>query len=440
MQKIKTIIFLLCTFCSLSFSSTPIPAKKQEKPIALIGGTIYPITSAPIENGTLLFENGKITAIGKNITIPTNAEKIDVTGKSIYPGIINALSSAGLIEIESVRGTNDLAEVGPINPNVRTEISINPESELIPTIRANGITLSHVIPKGSLIAGTSSVIMMDGWTQEDLVLQAPTGLVIYWPRMTTLIAPWYPKTEEEQKKEREENLQKIKNVFADARAYWKAKKNSPFIENDTRWESMLPVLEKKIPVMVYANEMQQILSAIQWAKEENVSLIILGGYDSWRVADVVKKNNIPIIVGAMHNLPTRAWEAYNTIFELPKRLYEAGIFFAISGEGATIAGETMYERNIPYQAASAVAYGLPSDMALQLITINAAKILGIDKHVGSLEIAKDATLIVTNGNPLEITTNVEMEFIQGKKIDLRSRHTELYHKYQEKYQQLGIKK
>ncbi len=430
---------LLIVPCSLR-ASDPIPAAKQSHPIALIGGTIHPVGGPDILNGSVLFENGKITGIGTNVVLPANVEKIDVAGKHVYPGLINANSTVGLTEISAVRATNDYAETGRINPNVRSEIAINPESELIPTTRANGVIIAHVLPQGGLIAGRSSAIMMDGWTQEDVILKAPVGLVVYWPRMTISRGSFVRQSEEDQKKERDKQLKDLRDAFGDARAYMVAKKAEtakgiPYHATDMRWEAMMPVLERKLSVFVYASEIQQIEAAVRWAKDENVRLVIVGGRDSWRAADLLKANGVSVIVGPTLDEPSRRWEPYDDAFAVPAKLFAAGVQFAISGEG-----EAMAERNTPYHAAMAAAYGLPKEEALKAVTLYAAKILDIDTNVGSLAVGKDASLIVTNGDPLEITTNVQMEFIQGKKIDLRSRHTILYNKYQEKYKQLGILK
>jgi imidazolonepropionase-like amidohydrolase len=430
---------LLIVHCSL-IASDPIPAKRQDHPIALLGATIHPVSGPEIPNGTILFDNGKVTGIGTTVSLPADVEKIDVTGKHIYPGIINANSTVGLTEIEAVRATNDYAETGRINPNVRSEIAVNPESELIPTLRANGVVIANVMPQGGLIAGRSAAIMMDGWTQEDVVLKAPIGLVVNWPLMTISHSPWIRQTEEEQKKDHTKQLKELSDAFADARAYMVAKKAEtkkgiPYHATDLRWEAMIPVLERKIPVFVNVNEIRQIEAAVQWAKDENIKLVIVSGRDSWRAADLLKANDVPVIVGPILDEPSREWEPYDDAYAVPSKLFAAGVRFAISGEG-----EAMGERNTPYHAAMAAAYGLPKEEALKAVTIYAAKILGIDAQTGSLEVGKDATLIVTNGDPLEIETNVQMEFIQGKKIDLRSRHTILYDKYREKYKQLGILK
>ncbi|MCK9410101.1 MAG: amidohydrolase family protein [Bacteriovoracaceae bacterium] len=421
----------------LLFPSTPIPAKKQDHPIVLAGGTLHTVSGAVIENGMILFDKGKITFVGKTVDIPSGAERIDVSGKHIYPGLINAASNIGLNEIEAVRATIDISETGKINSNVRAEVAVNPESELIPTTRANGVTISHVMPGGSLIAGRTAAMMMDGWTTEEMTLKAPVGLYINWPTMRVSRSPFVRQSEEEQKKAIENALKELQNAFSDARAYLKAKKaDGEKHPTDLRWETFAPLFDRRVSLIVGANELSQIQSAVQFARDQNVRMTIHGGRDAWKVAGLLKENNVSVIVEPIHDVPGRRWEEYDIPFTVPVKLFSAGVLFAISGGG----NSTMNERNIGFQAATASAYGLPREEALKAVTINAAKVLGIESMVGSLEIGKDATLIVTTGDPLEIMSNVEMEFIQGRKIDLRSRHTELWKKYEEKYRQLGIAK
>ncbi|NUN69791.1 MAG: amidohydrolase family protein [Bacteroidetes bacterium] len=432
---LRTMIVILCTAVLLP-ASTPVPAKKQERPIVLIGGTIHTVSGAVIPNGMLLFENGRITAVGTSVTVPANAERIDVTGKHVYPGLINAASNIGLNEIEAVRATIDITETGRINPNVRTDVAVNPESELIPTTRANGILVSHVLPGGPLIAGRTSAMLMDGWTNDEMTLRSPVGLYVSWPNMRVSRSPFARQSEEEQRKAIENSLKELRDAFNDARAYLKAKKADKEHRTDLRWEAMAPLFDRTIPMIVSANEVSQIQSAVQFANEQNVRLIIHGGRDSWKVASLLKENGVGVIVEPVHDLPNRRWEEYDLPFTVPARLHEAGVLFAVSGGG----NSTMNDRNMAYQAATASAYGLPKEEALRSITINAAKLLGIDAQVGSLETGKDATLIVTNGDPLEIMTNVEKAYIQGRPVELRSRHTDLWKKYEEKYRQLGIVK
>jgi imidazolonepropionase-like amidohydrolase len=435
-KTIIIFIFLIIISQKFAMASDQIPAKPQDHPIALVGATVHTVTGETIENGIVLFDNGKIVDVGKNISFPPKTEIIDVKGKHIYPGLISAYTSLGLVEIDAIRATKDFSEVGLINPNVRAEVAFNPDSELIPVTRANGITVALSAPSGGLIAGTSAVMMLDGWTWEEMTLKAPVGLHIYWPRT---IRPWWVRqSDEDYKKERDRQIKLIKNAFKDARAYMEAKKSEsqkdiPYHNTDLRLEAMIPVLERKIPVFIHSDEIQQIESAIDWAKSEGVKIILVGGQDSWRLIDLLKINNIPVIISTIHTLPMRNWEAYDSPFMLPLKLYQSGIKFCIGDSDPGFNGNY---RNLPYNAATACAYGLPKEEGLKAITIYSAEILGIENKVGSIEKGKDATLIVTTGDPLEISTNVEMEFIQGRKIALESRHTTYYKKYKEKYDRM----
>jgi imidazolonepropionase-like amidohydrolase len=438
-----TIVILLAAFLPILnlTASDQIPAAKQNHPIALVGGTIHTVSGPIVENGTILFVDGKITALGTNVELPAKTEGIEIPGKHVYPGLIAANTILGLVEINAVRATRDFAEVGEINPNVRAEASINPDSELLPVARANGITLALSIPTSGLIAGTSALIMLDGWTWEDLTLKAPVGLHVRWPSIGISHSRFVTKSKEEQLKERDQKLRKIREAFAEARAYLKAKtaevqKGVPYHDTDLRWEAMIPVLKKEIPVFVQANEIRQIQAAVDWASDEDINMVLVGGQDAWRVADLLKEKNIPVIIGGIHRLPLRRWEAYDTPFTLPLKLHEAGVAFCIASQGGSFGAA--HERNVPYHAATAAAYGLPKAEALKAVTLYPAQILGVADRVGSLEVGKDATLIVTDGDPLEITTQVEKEFIQGRNIDLNSRHTQLYKKYKTKYQRLGL--
>ncbi len=355
----------------------------------------------------------------------------------MYPGLIDAYSNMGLTEIGSVRGTLDISETGRINPNARAEVAFHPESELIPVARSEGVAITATTPSGGPISGTSAVMMMDGWTYEDATLKSQTALIVNWPSMVYVTSPFFRQPREEWQKQRDEQLKALRDAFADARAYMQAKKGEqqrgvPYHDIDLRWEAMTPVLEGKVPVFVIANELTQIQSAISWAEQEGVSknLVIVGGRDSWRVTDLLKAKNIAVVVTPIHTAGRR-WEDYDVMFSLPAKLKQAGVKFCISGDYSA-----SNSRNITHHAATAVAYGLQQDEGLKSITIYAAEILGIADKVGSLEIGKDATLMVTDGDPLQLPTKTEQLFIQGKKIDLRDRHKQLYNKYTEKYKQL----
>lgn len=438
MMKLSLYVVLCTSYFVVGLYATEIPAKQQDHPIALVGGTIHTVSGSVIANGTIVFENGKITALGTSVSIPPNAERIDITGKHVYPGMINTRSNMGLSEIGAVRATNDISETGSINPNIRAEVAVNPESELIPVARQNGVVISLTMPGGGVLSGTAALIELDGWTWEDMTLKSSAGLILNWPSMTINRAWWERRSEEDQKKDREKALNQIRNAFNDARSYWKAKnaqnaKGVPFQETDLRWEAMKPFLDGTAPVLVDAGQVQQIQAAVTWAEQENVKIVIMDGYDSWRVADLLKSKNIPVVTPPMLSTPRRRYEAYDESMTLPKKLYEAGVKFCIATDG-----DAANERNLPYHAAMAASYGLPKDEALKAITLYPAQIFGVADRVGSLDVGKDATLIVTNGDPLEIMTQVEMEFIRGKNIPLTNKQTRLYEKYKEKYERLKI--
>ena len=423
-------------FVHLASGSDNVPAKAQDHPIAIKGATIHPVSGPVLERGTIVFDKGKIVAVGTELQLPPNTEVIDASGKHVYPGLISSATSIGLTEIGAVRASVDVKESGSINPDIRAETAVNPESELIPVARANGITMVAATPEGSLIAGTSAMIMLDGWTWEEMTLKAPLAMNLTWPDMSIDRGASVLKSEETQKRELEAKLSELANAFRDARAYMTAKKAEtekglPYHNVDVRWEAMIPVFENKLPVVIWADDVQQIEAAVAWAQREEIRIIIGGGHDAWRVSNLLKARGIAVLAGGLHRLPDRRFEEYDEPESLPLKLHTAGIPFAIISQE-----ESPHERNLPYQASRAAAYGLPKDEALKAITLSPAQIFGVADRVGSLEPGKDATLIVSTGDPLEIRSNVVLEFIQGKKIDLSSRHTRSYEKYLEKYRRI----
>ena len=344
------------------------------------------------------------------------------------------------MEVGSVPGSRDDFELGDMNPNVKAEVALNPDSELLSVVRAHGITVANSFPRGGIISGKSAAIMLDGWTSEDMTLKAPVAMHMNWPSMTLNKAWWNKTSEEDQIKARKEALEKIDQFFDDAKAYMTAKavsgKNGlPNQKVDLRLEAMIPVLKGDLPLWIAASEIRQIQAAIDWAESKGVKTVIYGGADSWRLAKELKKMNIPVVINSVLHVPSRAWEGYDTGYSLPNKLYQEGVKFCIGY--STFAGE---QHNVRYNAAMAVAHGLPVEEGIKSITIYAAEIVGIDDRVGSLEVGKGATHIVTDGKPLEINTSVSMEFIEGRIIDLDNKHKRLYRKYTEKYRQKGLLK
>lgn len=416
-----------------------VPGQPQTRPIVLTGGTVHPVSGPTIERGHVVFDGGKITAVGTEVAVPAGAEQIDVTGKHVYPGLIDADTGLGLIEIPSVRATRDAAETGEINPNARAQVAINPDSELIPVARANGVLSVLSVPVGGLLTGTSALVNLDGWTWEEMTVQAPVGLHINWPRF---VQPTYrrsffiPPPQEDAK----EALEKIEQAFDDARAYLQARQAAdgrpadgagpPY---DARWEAMRPVLDGRVPMIARADEWQQIESAVAFAVKQKLKLVILGGYDAPRCAASLKAHGVPVIVAGVHRLPQRPGDAFDAAFTVSAQLHQAGIKFCISSSG-----EAQAVRNLPYHAATAAAYGLPTEEALRAVTLSAAEVLGAGERLGSLEAGKDATLLVTTGDPLETATQIEAAYVQGRAVDLNNRHKRLWEKYKEKYRRLGI--
>lgn len=428
-----------CLLTVSLFANEQIPAPPQKNPIILKNGFIHTISNGVIE-GSILFNKGKIIRIAKYITPPKDCEVIDLKGKHVYPGMIAAVSGLGLVEINAVAVTNDHSERGDFNPNVRTNVAFNPDSEIIPTTRSNGILIANVIPASGLVSGQSSVMMLDGWTWENATLSFPSGLHINWPNMNS-----GAKTDNDKKrlKAAKQQLDDLEKMIKDARAYARLRKTkSRLAENyhneDLRWESMIPYVEKKLPIFVHANEVRQIEASISWANRHNLEIVIVGGKDAWRTTDLLVKNRIPVIYEGVTSLPFRRFEDYDQAYKTPSILYEKGVQFCISDYG--YAGRAEQIRNLPYQASMAASYGLPKEAAFRAVTLSVAEILGIDKKVGSLDEGKDATLFISDGDPLETRTNIIQAFIEGKKIDMGDRHKSLYSKYKEKYRQLDILK
>ncbi len=430
-QHVGRIFILLIHVVAIS-AYGQIPAPPQRQPIALVSATVHPVTSEAIESATIVIDDGKIVDLGVNVGIPSGAMEIDLEGKHVYPGLIESHSYLGLTEVGAVDVTNDYSERGDINPSVRAEVAINPESEHIPVARANGIALAVAAPRGGLIAGRSALIMTDGWTWKEMTLKAPLSMMVNWPDMRM-----YDDDDEASKQQRDRTKKQIETLdraIEDARAYLIAagapKTDARFSKTDVRWEAMIPVLGGHLPVWIRAESLLEIESAISWADRHKLRAVLVGGGEAWHYIDLLKQRDIPVVVTSVLSLPSRRDADFDEPFTLPLRLYQAGVKFCIASGGASGI------RNLPYHAAKAAAYGLPKDEALKAVTLYPAQIMGVADRVGSLEKGKDATLIVTDGDPLEITTRVDELFIQGRRIDLANKHRRLYDKYRQRYRQI----
>lgn len=394
------------------------PAPPQTGAIALTGGTLHTVSDGVIEGGTIVFQDGIITAIGTDAAVPAGAERIDVSGQHLYPGLIDAYSQMGRYEVGAVDMTVDVNELGRYNPNVRAHVAFNPESRHIGVARSNGVLVAISTPGGGVISGLSAAMMLDGWTWEQMTLRPELGLVVNWP------SPF-------QQDQYDESVRELRDFFADARAYRTARQAAPERHGtDPRLDAMIPVIEGRTPLVVNANELRQIQDAVTWAEEEGLGIVLLGGADAGYVADLLARHAVPVVLTTILDSPNRAWEPYDGMYSLPARLHRAGVDFAIAGSSSA-----PYANRLPYEAGAAIAYGLPPEAALRAVTLNPARFFGFDDRVGSLEVGKDATLLVTTGDPLEYATLVEQAYIQGRPIDMNDAHRQFFDKYSEKLRQ-----
>ncbi len=437
--KSLALIALVALLSPARVAASPAPpGAPQDHPIALVGGVIHPISGPEIAGGVILFEKGKIVAVGQDVALPADVERIELEGGHVYPGLIDAFTQLGLVEIPMVKATSDQSETGRINPNVLARVAINPDSEAIPIARSNGVLMALAAPAGGLISGTSALVQLDGWTWEEMTLAPAVGIHVRWPQMAPIHTWWQEISAQEQLQTRDKALVEIRRALADARAYYRhrqaradgASRNHDF---DARWEAFVPVLEGKSPLIIEADEIQQIQTAVAFCEQEKLKLILAGGYDAPDCAELLKKRQIPVIVGGVHRLPRRRDDAYDAPFTLPARLRDAGVAFCISS-----AERPSMVRNLAYHAGTAAAYGLTADEAVRAITLSAAEILGAADRIGSLDAGKDATLIVVSDDVLETPSQVTMAFIQGKKAELDDRQKRLWAKYKEKYRRQGI--
>jgi hypothetical protein len=414
--------------------SRQVPAPPQNRPLVIHSATVHTVSDGVIESGFVAFDDGRITHVGAGAPPAIEGAVVrDATGLHLYPGLIAAQTTLGLTEVGSVDVTQDSAEYGRVKPEVRAAVAVNPDSDLIPVARANGILTALVFPGGGLVSGRCATLRLDGWTWEQMVIDDVAGLAVNWPRTEPITAWWMRQSAEEQRKQIEEDLRSVEKVFDEAIAYMKAREADPSLETDLRFEAMRPVLEERRPLFVNASSMGQIESALGWATRRNLDIVIVGGHQADLAIPLLTKHDVPVIIGGLHRLPGRRDAAYDQPFTLPRVLHEAGVRFCIaSGAGAA------HERNLNHVVATAAAYGLPKTQALRAVTLSAAEIIGLGASHGSIEVGKSATLIVTNGDPLEIMTDTLVAFIDGRRIDLGSRHRELYEKYREKYRQLGL--
>ena len=405
----------------------------QSEPVALTGATIHTVTRGVIENGTILLENGLITAVGTDVDIPAGTRLVDATGKHIYPGLIDAFSTVGIAEIGAVDVSNDINELGDFNPNVRADIAVNAESRHIGTTRSAGVLTTLTTPDGGLVSGMSSAMALEGWSWEEMSMQSAAALNVNWPNPNPRRFRGFGGFRfgpQEDRPSYEEQVQQLKDFFAEARAYRDAVASGEEVRSDSRYLAMIPVIDGDIPVVIAADGAAQINDAITWAQEEGLRIVIRGGQDAIHVADRLVAEDIPVILTSTMAAPGRQYEGYDGAYSMPARLHEAGVRFAISGGSGSL-----YSNRLPFEAGVAVAFGLPEEEALKAVTINPAQFLGLDDRIGSLEPGKQATFLITTGTPLDMTSDIEQAYIQGRELDMTDIQKFFFEKYMEKVRQ-----
>jgi len=404
-----------------------VPGSKQTQPILIKDATLHTVADGVKPDTDLLFEAGKITAIGTDLSTPEGAQVIDAAGQHVYPGLVALDTTLGLIEIGAVRATDDTEEVGPIHPEVSGHIAYNSDSEVIPTIRYNGITHAQIVPQGDLIMGQSSLLHTDGWTWEDGHEKLNVGIHVNWPRASVINTWWERRSPAEQRKANAEALKRLYGAIDDAKAYAAGKAAGTLQGEDTRWEAMLGLFDGSKKLFVHAHDKRQLEQAIELRNEYGFDMVLMGARDAWRIADKIAAENIPVVFGAAYGLPSRVDESYDQAYTTPAMLEAAGVNYAISYPGF------WDTRNLAFAAGNAVAYGLTKEQALAAITLKPAQMLGVDDAIGSLEVGKKASLIISGGDVLNhLGQDITHMFIDGRAVDLNNRHRQLYEKYQQK--------
>ena len=402
--------------------------------IAFTGATIHPVSGPPVEGGVMLVEGGKIAAVGSGLEIPAEARRVRMDGSHLYPSFIHPFSALGLVEIGSVRGSVDTTEVGDVNSNVRAEVAFHADSQLLPVTISGGVLVAHVTPRGGLLNGTSALMRLEGWNWQDMTLAAPLAMHLDFPDLLPPSGRFRRLTQEEVDTERKRALERLDETLADARAYDKARRaeeagEAPAVEHDPRLEALRPLLSGALPLHIQADEKTQMEAALDWAAEQELTnLVLVAGPDARHLAERLSAEGVPVVLNGVLRQPSRDWEPYDAAYAAAARLHEAGVAFCIGDGGSSFGAANA--RNLPFHAAMAAAFGLPRDVALRSVTLSAAEVLGVDNRLGSLEPGKDATFIVTDGDPLEILTRIEGAWLEGVEIDFsHDRQRRLYQKY-----------
>lgn len=429
----KKIFIAILSMISLGLQAqeTMHPSPAQTKKIVITGATIHVGNGQVIEKSNLIIENGKLKIESTSPSLGTDVEYIDATGKHIYPGIIAPNTNLGLVEVSSTRATLDYVELGDIHPNVRSLVAYNTDSKVINTLRTNGVLLAQIVPQGGLITGSSSVVQLDAWNWEDAAYLVDEGIHMTMPALINRPnnvrrgnAPAGDPVRAGLAR-----IEQAKGFFREAKAYLNEKSHA---EVNLKFEAVKGLFDRSQSLYIHCDLVKEMLAAIELNKEFNFKLVIAGGADSWMIADILKENQVSVILSEPHSLPATEDDAVDQPYKTGAILYKAGVLVSISqdsGDGYT------QQRNLPFMAGTLAAYGLTKEEALQVITLNPAKILGIEKRTGTIENGKDANILICQGDLLDMKSSVlSHAFIQGRFIDLQNKHTQLFERYKYKYQ------
>lgn len=427
MKKLTTFLYASATV-ALALAVQPLAAQSQKSThatYALTHASIETVTKGVIQDGTVVISNGKITAVGTSVTVPAGAEVIDCRGRWIYPGMIDANTKLGLSEVASDPRTRDFNEVGDIVPQMRALTAVNPNSVLIPVTRVSGVTTVIATPEGDLMPGTAALINLHGYTP-DQMFAGFEGVVIIWPHSGRR-GGFDKRTDEEIKREYDKRINKLSEAWQKAGEYHKIDSalQSKGVNYYPEMQALLPVVRGERPFIIQVDVAKDILNALTWVREKKVKKVILSGVsEGWRVAAEIAKANIPVIAGPVLAVPTRDYDRYDKAYANPGLLHKAGVKVAL---GTT--DDRGNVRNLPYHAGYAAAYGLGREQALKAVTIVPAEIFGVADKLGSIEVGKNATLLISDGDPFETKTTIHQVFIDGWKIPMKSRQTELYDEF-----------
>ncbi len=423
----KLLLTLMSLVTASCLATDIIPGQVSSQAVLIKGATLHTVTDGVKPNTDLLFEAGVIKQIASNITPVANTKVIEASGKHVYPGLIGLSSNLGLVEIGAVRATRDASETGRVTPEVKAHIAYNADSELIPTVRSNGITHVESSPDGGGLMGQSSLMQLDAWNWQDALVKAGTGMHLQWPQSGINKSFWEKRPPEKQKEDQEKERARLKELFAQIKAYDKARQADKQQAIDVRWEAMRPVLRGDMPLFIHVNDYRQIEEAIHFAQSESLKVILVGVSDADKAIDLLQAHKIPVIYTSPWGRPDRSDEALDKAYRMPGLLEQKGIEYALT------VGGSWNMRDLPFAAGQSIAYGVSPETALKSITLTPAELLGVDETMGSLTVGKQATLIISQGDLFDhLTHHVETMYIDGRPVDLDNRHKRLYEKYSKK--------